>query len=59
MFRLWKLVRTPKSSCAQAALAELVNMIELLCTAEFPAVYTQILTMQQLPTWEYYGYLGL
>jgi hypothetical protein len=40
-------------------LAGLVNMIELLCTAGFPAVYTQILTMQQLPTWEYYGYLGL
>jgi glutaredoxin len=40
-------------------LAGLVNTIELLCTAGFPALYTQILTMQQLPTWEYYGYLGL
>jgi glutaredoxin len=40
-------------------LACLVNTIELLCTAGFPAVYTQILTMQQLPTWQYYGYLGL
>lgn len=40
-------------------LAGLVNMIELLCTAGFPALYTQILTMHQLPTWEYYGYLGL
>ncbi|MGE3978978.1 MAG: glutaredoxin family protein [Nitrospira sp.] len=40
-------------------LACLVNTIELLCTAGFPALYTQILTMQQLPTWEYYGYLGL
>lgn len=40
-------------------LAGLVNMIELLCTAGFPALYTQILTMQQLTTWEYYGYLGL
>ncbi len=40
-------------------LAGLVNMIELFCTAGFPALYTQILTMQQLPTWEYYGYLGL
>jgi threonine/homoserine/homoserine lactone efflux protein len=44
---------------AVIVLAGLVNMIELLCTAGFPAVYTQILTMQQLPTWEYYGYLGL
>jgi glutaredoxin len=40
-------------------LAGLVNTIELLCTAGFPAVYTQILTLQQLPMWEYYGYLGL
>ncbi len=40
-------------------LAGLVNTIELLCTAGFPAVYTQILTMQQLPTWQYYSYLGL
>lgn len=40
-------------------LAGLVNTIELLCTAGFPAVYTQILTMQQLPTWQYYAYLAL
>ncbi len=40
-------------------LAGLVNTIELLCTAGFPAVYTHILTMQQLPTWQYYAYLGL
>jgi glutaredoxin len=40
-------------------LAGLVNTIEFLCTAGLPAIYTQILTMQQLPTWQYYGYLGL
>ena len=40
-------------------LAGLVNLVELLCTAGFPALYTQILTLQQMPTWEYYGYLGL
>lgn len=39
--------------------AGLVNMVELLCTAGFPSLYTQILTMQQLPIWKYYGYLGL
>lgn len=44
---------------AVVVLAGLVNTIELLCTAGFPALYTQILTMQQLPTWQYYGYLGL
>jgi uncharacterized membrane protein HdeD (DUF308 family) len=40
-------------------LAVLVNTIELLCTAGFPAVYTRILTLRQLPWWAYYGYLGL
>lgn len=40
-------------------LAVLVNMIELLCTAGFPALYTQILTLQHLPVWNYYAYLGL
>ena len=40
-------------------LAGLVNLVELLCTAGFPALYTQILTLRQLPSWEYYGYLGL
>lgn len=40
-------------------LAVLVNTIELLCTAGFPAVYTQILALHQLPWWEYYGYLAL
>jgi glutaredoxin len=40
-------------------LAALVNVIELLCTAGFPALYTQILTLQQLPVWHYYAYLGL
>jgi glutaredoxin len=40
-------------------LAGLVNLVELLCTAGFPALYTQILTLQQMPPWKYYGYLGL
>ena len=30
-------------------LAILVNVVELLCTAGLPAVYTQILALQQLP----------
>jgi thiol-disulfide isomerase/thioredoxin len=40
-------------------LALLVNVIELLCTAGFPAVYTRVLTLRALPRWEYYGYLAL
>lgn len=40
-------------------LAIAVNLVELICSAGLPAVYTQILTMSQLPTWQYYGYLLL
>jgi glutaredoxin len=40
-------------------LAVLVNFIELLCTAGLPAIYTQILTLQDLPRSQYYGYLLL
>jgi hypothetical protein len=41
------------------ALAILVNVVELLCTAGLPAVYTRILTLRELPLWQYYGYLAL
>ena len=41
------------------ALAVVVNMVELLCTAGLPAVYTQILMLQELPAWKNYLYLGL
>jgi len=40
-------------------LAAAVNLIELVCSAGFPAVYTQILTLADLPTWQYYSYLFL
>ena len=40
-------------------LAILVNVVELLCTAGFPAIYTRILTLRELPVWQYYGYLAL
>lgn len=44
---------------AVALLAIVVNFVELLCTAGFPALYTAILTQQDLPSAAYYGYLGL
>lgn len=40
-------------------LAFTVNSIELLCTAGFPAIYTKILTLNNLPTFSYYAYLSL
>jgi glutaredoxin len=41
------------------ALAFAVNLVELLCSAGIPVVYTQILTMSALPVWQYYAYLLL
>ncbi len=41
------------------SLAVIVNIIELLCTAGLPALYTQVLTMQGLPRWANYAYLAL
>lgn len=41
------------------ALAFIVNLVELVCSAGIPAVYTQILVMHDLPGWQYYGYLLL
>ncbi len=40
-------------------LAAAVNLVELVCSAGFPAIYTQILSLAHLPTWQYYGYLLL
>ena len=47
------------SLIAVTILAILVNLIELLCTAGLPAVYTHILTSRALPVTEYYAYLVL
>jgi glutaredoxin len=40
-------------------LAVLVNLVELLCTAGFPAVYTHVLAAQSLSSARHYGYLAL
>ncbi len=40
-------------------LAFAVNLVELLCSAGFPAVYTQILSLNKLSAFGYYGYLAL
>ncbi|MFC1640466.1 hypothetical protein ACFL2D_00275 [Patescibacteria group bacterium] len=40
-------------------LAGAVNMVELICSAGLPAVYTQVLSLSDLATWQYYGYLAL
>ncbi|MEW5850101.1 MAG: glutaredoxin domain-containing protein [Myxococcota bacterium] len=49
----------PAALVAVAGLAVLVNMVELLCTAGLPAIYTSILASHGLPRWQYVGYLLL
>ena len=60
--RIRKVVAAPSLGAALAGaivLAVLVNVIELLCTAGLPALYTQILIYRQYPPWKNYAYLGL
>ena len=42
-----------------AALAVVVNLVELLCTAGLPAIYTAVLAQRQLGTASRLAYLGL
>ena len=44
---------------AAFVLAVLVNMVELLCTAGLPAVYTEVLSQRGYTAMQRYGYLGL
>jgi hypothetical protein len=60
--RVRRIVTTDYISVAiglSVILAVVVNVVELMCTAGLPAVYTQILNLQQLPAWKNYLYLGL
>ncbi len=40
-------------------LAVAVNMVELVCSVGLPAIYTNILSLSHLATWQYYLYLLL
>ncbi len=39
--------------------AAAVNLVELLCSAGIPAIYTQVLALSALPAWQYHLYLLL
>jgi glutaredoxin len=41
------------------AVAMAVNLVELLCSAGIPAIYTQVLALSALPDWQYHLYLLL
>jgi len=51
--------RWPALLGATVVLALAANSYELLCTAGLPMTYTRILTLRELSTWAYYGYLAL
>lgn len=40
-------------------LAFAVNLVELICSAGLPVIFTQILSLSQLDKWQYYGYMLL
>lgn len=41
------------------ALAFAVNLVEAVCSAGIPAVYSQVLAMNELTRWQYYAYIVL
>lgn len=38
-------------------LAAMVNLIELICSAGFPVIFTQVLALSNLEKWQYYLYM--
>jgi glutaredoxin len=59
MHRVLQARELPASLLAVAALAVVVNFIELLCTAGLPAIYTAVLAQHELGAAAHYAYLGL
>lgn len=49
----------PAAIAGVIVLALLVQVVEFMCTSGFPALFTRILTLRQLDTASYYGYLLL
>ena len=59
MRRVLQTEQIKASIAAVAALAIVVNFVEFLCTAGFPAIYTAVLAQHDLGIPAYYAYLGL
>jgi glutaredoxin len=60
--RMRALLHAPTMTAAivgAAVLAVLVQIVEFMCTSGFPALFTRILTLQDLPPASYYGYMLL
>ena len=59
MKEIMQIAQWPAMILGVAVLAVSVNMIELVCTAGLPAVFTQILAFNDVSTMARYGYIGL
>lgn len=59
MHAVLKAEALPASLIAVAALAVIVNFVELLCTAGLPAIYTAVLTQHDVSPAGRYAYLAL
>ncbi|MGE5162002.1 MAG: glutaredoxin domain-containing protein [Betaproteobacteria bacterium] len=60
--RMRNLLHAPTMTAAivgAAVLAVMVQIVEFMCTSGFPALFTRILTLQDLPATTYYGYMLL
>jgi hypothetical protein len=62
MTRIQKIVSSPITWGTIAgiiALAFAVNSVEFVCSAAIPAIFTQVLSLASLSTFQYYGYILL
>lgn len=62
MTRIRELVTAPltlTSLLGMVALAFAVNAIEFVCSSALPAIFTHVLTVLALPSWQYYAYILL
>ena len=62
MTRIQKIVSSPitlGTVMGIIALAFLVNSIEFVCSAAIPAIFTHVLSLASLTTFQYYGYILL
>jgi len=60
--RMRNLLHAPTMTAAivgAAVLAVMVQIVEFMCTSGFPALFTRILTLQDLPAATYYSYMLL
>lgn len=58
--RIERIVRAPLSFftvLSIIALAFMVNSVEFACSAALPAIFTHTLSLSDLSTWQYYGYI--